>query len=75
VQKRGNRQVPVGTLIFDPDGEYFWPDTYAAGLRERFDREVKELLAKTPVQPTEGPANAPDPVSIDEPETVDVLSL
>ena len=26
VPKRGDRQVPVGTLIFDPDGEYFWPD-------------------------------------------------
>jgi len=26
VPKRGERQVPVGTLIFDPDGEYFWPD-------------------------------------------------
>ena len=26
VLKRGNRQVPVGTVIFDPDGEYFWPD-------------------------------------------------
>lgn len=25
VLKRG-RAVPVGTLIFDPDGEYFWPD-------------------------------------------------
>lgn len=24
--KRGGRQVPVGTVIFDPDGEYFWPD-------------------------------------------------
>lgn len=24
--KRGNREVPVGTIIFDPDGEYFWPD-------------------------------------------------
>jgi hypothetical protein len=23
--KRG-REVPVGTVIFDPDGEYFWPD-------------------------------------------------
>ena len=21
-----NREAPVGTLIFDPDGEYFWPD-------------------------------------------------
>ncbi len=26
VAKRGGKQVPVGTVIFDPDGEYFWPD-------------------------------------------------
>jgi uncharacterized protein len=26
VEKRGSRKVPVGTVIFDPDGEYFWPD-------------------------------------------------
>lgn len=26
VQKRRGKQVPVGTIIFDPDGEYFWPD-------------------------------------------------
>ena len=26
VEKRHGRQVPVGTVIFDPDGEYFWPD-------------------------------------------------
>ena len=26
VEKRGGRMVPVGTVIFDPDGEYFWPD-------------------------------------------------
>jgi hypothetical protein len=26
VPKRGGRHVPVGTIIFDPDGEYFWPD-------------------------------------------------
>jgi hypothetical protein len=26
VTKRGDVQVPVGTVIFDPDGEYFWPD-------------------------------------------------
>jgi uncharacterized protein len=26
VTKRGEKQVPVGTLLFDPDGEYFWPD-------------------------------------------------
>lgn len=26
VTKRQGKQVPVGTVIFDPDGEYFWPD-------------------------------------------------
>jgi hypothetical protein len=26
VTKRAGRQVPVGTLLFDPEGEYFWPD-------------------------------------------------
>lgn len=26
VTKRGGRKVPVGTIIFDPEGEYFWPD-------------------------------------------------
>lgn len=26
VEKRGGKQVPVGTIVFDPDGEYYWPD-------------------------------------------------
>lgn len=26
VTKSNGREVPVGTIIFDPDGEYFWPD-------------------------------------------------
>lgn len=26
VMKRKGKEVPVGTIIFDPDGEYFWPD-------------------------------------------------
>jgi len=26
VTKRNGRKVPVGTIIFDPEGEYFWPD-------------------------------------------------
>ena len=25
-EKRGGNKVPVGTIIFDPDGEYYWPD-------------------------------------------------
>jgi len=24
--KIGDKEIPVGTLIFDPEGEYFWPD-------------------------------------------------
>ncbi len=26
IEKRAGRNVPVGTIIFDPEGEYFWPD-------------------------------------------------
>lgn len=26
VMKAAGRKAPVGTIIFDPDGEYFWPD-------------------------------------------------
>lgn len=26
VTKRAGKRVPVGSVIFDPDGEYFWPD-------------------------------------------------
>lgn len=26
VTKKNGRKVPVGTVLFDPDGEYFWPD-------------------------------------------------
>jgi uncharacterized protein len=26
VPRRGNARDPVGTIVFDPDGEYFWPD-------------------------------------------------
>ncbi len=26
VGKRGGRKAKVGTVLFDPDGEYFWPD-------------------------------------------------
>ena len=26
MKRKGEKQVPVGTIIFDRDGEYFWPD-------------------------------------------------
>ena len=28
VPRRKGTRVPVGTVIFDPDGEYFWPDPH-----------------------------------------------
>jgi Helicase HerA, central domain len=42
VPRRNGTEVPVGTVIFDPDGEYFWPDHHGRpalcdvdGLRDR----------------------------------------
>ena len=26
VVKKRDKKIPIGTVIFDPDGEYFWPD-------------------------------------------------
>ena len=53
VEKRGGKQVPVGTIIFDPDGEYFWPDDKnRPGLCD-----VPELEDKVVVfTPKEGPS-------------------
>jgi hypothetical protein len=74
--------VPMRVLSFesqhktaDPEYQQGRVDTYAAGLRERFDREVKELLAKTPNEPGVSTTEPPHPPAVDEPETVDVLSL
>jgi uncharacterized protein len=48
VSKRGGKQVPVGTVIFDPDGEYFWPDDKGRpGLCDVPDLEDK-LVVFTP---------------------------
>lgn len=53
-EKRRGRQVPVGTVIFDPDGEYFWPDDKnRPGLCD-----VPELEGKVVVfTPKEGPSD------------------
>jgi hypothetical protein len=48
VEKRGGRKVPVGTVIFDPDGEYFWPDDKGRpGLADVPDLE-EQLVVFTP---------------------------
>jgi hypothetical protein len=45
VEKRGGRHVPVGTVIFDPDGEYFWPDDKGRpGLCDVPDLEDKVVV-------------------------------
>lgn len=53
VEKRGGKRVPVGTIIFDPEGEYFWPDDKnRPGLCD-----VPELEDKIVVfTPKEGPS-------------------
>lgn len=53
IEKRGDNRVPVGTIIFDPDGEYFWPDDKnRPGLCD-----VPELEDKIVVfTPKEGPS-------------------
>ena len=54
VEKRGGNFVPVGTIIFDPEGEYFWPDDKGRpGLCD-----VPELHDKLVVfTPKEGPSS------------------
>jgi hypothetical protein len=54
VEKRRGREVPVGSIIFDPDGEYYWPDDKGRpGLCD-----VPELVDKVVVfTPKEGPSN------------------
>ena len=54
VEKRKGQHVPVGTLIFDPDGEYFWPDDKGRpGLCDvdGFDEQLVVFTAKTGPSP------------------------
>jgi len=56
VTKRGGKQVPVGTIIFDPDGEYFWPDDKdrpgLADVPHLKDRLVVFTSRKSPRDPS-----------------------
>lgn len=51
VEKRGGKRVPVGTVLFDPEGEYFWPDDKGRpGLCD--DPELRDqIVVFTPRQP------------------------
>lgn len=45
IVKKGGNKVPVGTVIFDPDGEYFWPDDSGRpGLCDVPDLEDKVVV-------------------------------
>lgn len=57
VKKRDNREVPVGTIIFDPDGEYFWPDDKGRpGLCDvpALENEVVVFTSREPPSPYYG---------------------
>jgi hypothetical protein len=44
---RGRRDVPVGTVVFDPDGEYFWPDATGRPALCDVDALADELVVFT----------------------------
>jgi hypothetical protein len=52
VPRRNGTKVPVGTVIFDPDGEYFWPDHHGrpglCDVPELRDRLVVFTSRKAP---------------------------
>lgn len=50
VQKRA-RRAPVGTLIFDPDGEYFWPDDKGRPGLADVPHLIDKLVVFTPRLP------------------------
>ncbi len=51
VTKRAGREVPVGTVIFDPDGEYFWPDDKGRPGLCDVDYLREKLVVFTPRRP------------------------
>jgi uncharacterized protein DUF87 len=57
VPRRNGARVPVGTLIFDPDGEYFWPDHHGrpglCDVRDLADRLVV-FTSRQPPSPAYG---------------------
>jgi hypothetical protein len=52
ITRRNGSEVPVGTIIFDPDGEYFWPDHHGrpglCDVPELTDRLVVFTSRKAP---------------------------
>lgn len=54
VERRGGGRAPVGTIIFDIDGEYFWPDVHQRpGLCDVPHLEDKIVLFTNKAAPSE----------------------
>ncbi len=51
VTMRDGRKVPVGTVIFDPDGEYFWPDLVGRPALCDVDGLAEEIVVFTDREP------------------------
>jgi hypothetical protein len=54
VPGRDSRKVPVGTIIFDPDGEYFWPDLTGRPALCDVQELVNEVVVFTNREPPSG---------------------
>jgi len=81
IQKRGGDPSPVGTIIFDRDGEYFWPDAQGRpGLCDvpHLDDKLVVFTSRTPPSDFYGSFVA-GPVKLDirrfSPETVVGIAL
>jgi hypothetical protein len=48
---RDGREVPVGTVVFDPDGEYFWPDLHGRQALCDVESLAQELVVFTNQEP------------------------
>jgi hypothetical protein len=51
IPMRDGRRVPVGTVVFDPDGEYFWPDASERPALCDVDDLVNDLVVFTSKEP------------------------
>lgn len=51
VPMRDGRKVPVGTIVFDPDGEYFWPDLAGRPALCDVDALADEIVVFTNQEP------------------------
>jgi uncharacterized protein len=54
VPDRNGQRVPVGTIIFDPDGEYFWPDLTGRSALCDVEQLTDQVVVFTNREPPSG---------------------